>query len=211
MRKFSGFYALAAVVVVVSILLTACGENVPAIEINNDGFWVINGENTGISAKGEDGKDGINGVNGTNGINGINGINGVDGIDGKDGIDGQGNGAFIHISFDDVSTCLAGLASGKYSSLFDEPFFAWLSQLHYAYGAKFSLYCYTSSLSAVPSNYADEFFEAREWLKLGLHADNSSSTFKNYTYEQGKTSWNAFVECLCGTGGEGNRLLSKRG
>ena len=203
MRKNSGIYALAAVIIVVSMLLTACGENIPTIEINDEGFWVINGENTEIPAKGEDGKDGLNGkdgingidgAGGTNGIDGIDGKDGIDGIDGKDGIDGQGSGEFMHISFDDVSACFAGLASGKYTSLFDEPFFAWLWELHNTYGAKFSLYCYTAELSAVPAGYADEFFAARDWLKLGLHADNSASTFKNHTYEQGKASWNAFVE-----------------
>ena len=224
MRRISGFYALAAVIVIISMFLTACGENIPTIEINDEGFWVINGENTGISAKGENGKDGLNGidgkdgadgsngidgkdgadgtngidgkdgVDGTNGIDGKDGVDGTNGIDGKDGLDGQGSGEFMHISFDDVSACFVGLASGKYTSLFDEPFFAWLLELHNTYGAKFSLYCYTSELSAVPADYANEFFAARDWLKLGLHSDNSSSTFKNHTYEQGKASWNAFVE-----------------
>ena len=51
----------------------------PTIEINKDGYWVINGEVTNIKAKGNDGKPGADGKDGKDGQNGVNGINGVDG------------------------------------------------------------------------------------------------------------------------------------
>lgn len=73
-------------------------------EINDDGFWVIDGEDsgkpsrgatptigengnwfidgkdTGIRAQGLNGKDGKDGTDGTDGTNGTNGTNGRDGI-----------------------------------------------------------------------------------------------------------------------------------
>ncbi len=93
------------------------GENgedalAPTVEINADGYWVINGFVTSTKARGENGADGADGEDGEDGKNGINGftptveinadgywvINGVvssvkavgeDGVDGVDGIDGQ--------------------------------------------------------------------------------------------------------------------------
>ena len=101
----------------------------------------------------------------------------------------------IHISFDDVIACLANLAIGTYSSLYDEPFFAWLKRLHDGYGAKFSLYVYDlSKLSEVPSTYKDELYEARQWLKFGLHSRTSGYNYSSCTYEDARTDWNTFVE-----------------
>lgn len=53
-----------------------------------DGYWYIDGVNTGTKAEGVDGKDGTDGVNGKDGANGKDGINGKDGAPGKDGKDG---------------------------------------------------------------------------------------------------------------------------
>ncbi len=52
-------------------------------EINSDGFWVINGEVTGIRAqgpKGDRGETGATGQQGPKGDDGTNGTNGRDGI-----------------------------------------------------------------------------------------------------------------------------------
>ncbi len=55
-------------------------------EINSDGFWVINGEVTGIRAqgpkgdRGETGEPGQQGPKGEPGKNGTNGTNGTNGI-----------------------------------------------------------------------------------------------------------------------------------
>lgn len=78
----------------------------PTIEIIN-GYWWINGKETGVKAEGVDGQNGTNGINGTNGKDGvtptveiideywwINGQNtgvkavGQDGKDGADGVNG---------------------------------------------------------------------------------------------------------------------------
>jgi hypothetical protein len=101
---------------------------------------------------------------------------------------------YLHLSFDDVSSCIQNLAKNNYESAFDEPFLALLYSLNQEYGARFSLYCFTSDLVKVPNSYADELFAAREWLKFGLHADNTSSSFKDYSYEGAKASWNEFVK-----------------
>lgn len=50
-----------------------------------DGYWYIDGVNTGVKAKGTDGKDGANGLDGKDGENGKDGKDGEDGKDGKDG------------------------------------------------------------------------------------------------------------------------------
>ena len=60
----------------------------PTIEINQDGYWVINGVTTDVKAAGTDGKDGTNGKDGKDGTNGKDGANGKDGTNGKDGKDG---------------------------------------------------------------------------------------------------------------------------
>ena len=61
----------------------------PTIEINADGYWVINGEVSAYKAVGQDGKDGQNGQDGKDGRDGKDGINGQNGKDGKDGMNGK--------------------------------------------------------------------------------------------------------------------------
>lgn len=99
----------------------------------------------------------------------------------------------IHISFDDVANCFANLKNKSYKSLYDEPFFGWLRNLHDQYGAKFSLYAYNTDLQGVPGTYAAEFAAASDWLKIGLHADHSGNSTGFSTYDQGKAAWNTFV------------------
>ena len=63
---------------------------------------------------------------------------------------------YIHMSFDDVTNCIKNLYTKEYESLFDEPFFSWLRELHNEYGARFSLYVYNiSDLSNIPDKYKD--------------------------------------------------------
>lgn len=100
----------------------------------------------------------------------------------------------IHISFDDVVACITNLVNNTYESLFDEPFFGWLKGLHEAYGAKFSLYIYDlTKLAAVPTTYKQEFFDARHWLKLGLHAKTSGYNYSETTYDDAQTDWNTLI------------------
>ena len=131
----------------------------------------------------------------------IGNIKGADGKDGNDGADGTDSpiasqAEFMHISFDDVTYCFQNLKNkaATYTSLYDEPFFAWLKGLNEQYGAKFSLYVYNDSISEVSNKFAAEFLAAKDWLKIGLHASNGSHQFTSATYEQGKNAWNSFVD-----------------
>ena len=109
---------------------------------------------------------------------------------------------YMHLSFDDVTLCFGNLASGEYDSLFDEPFFGKLKELHDEYGARISLYTYNDVLASVPDTYKDEFANNSDWLKLGFHSNSSGLSLGNATYEQGLAYWNTFVgnvERICGT------------
>lgn len=100
----------------------------------------------------------------------------------------------IHISFDDVVACLTNLKNNTYTSLFDEPFLGWLKGLHERYGAKFSLYVYDLTIfAAVPTTYKQEFFDARHWLKFGLHSRTPGHNYSEDTYNNGKNDWNSLV------------------
>ena len=57
------------------------------IEINAEGYWVINGVPTDVKAKGEDGKDGVDGADGQDGQDGQDGTNGQDGKPGASAYD----------------------------------------------------------------------------------------------------------------------------
>lgn len=103
---------------------------------------------------------------------------------------------YMHISFDDVSHSLLRLKNDSYTSLYDESFFAWLKTLHDTYGAKFSLYTYINVLEQVPDTYKDDFAEAKDWIKIGLHAEDAASSYAdvNLTYNDGETIWKQFAE-----------------
>lgn len=92
-----------------------------------------------------------------------------------------------------MQTCFGNLKNNNYNSLWDEPFFGWLKDMHDDAGAVFSLYAYANALDGVPANYANDFDKASDWLKIGLHADASGSNFGEYTEVQGKASWENFV------------------
>ena len=100
----------------------------------------------------------------------------------------------LHISFDDTLACITNLANNTYASLFDEPFFGWLKGLHDTYGAKFSLYIYDLTvLGRVPDTYKQEFFNARHWLKFGLHSGTSGKNYSSGTYDDANADWNSLV------------------
>ena len=85
----------------------------PTVEIDDFGYWVINGTPTNVKAVGTDGKDGKDGVDGKDGIDGTDGKDGVDGEDGKDGVDGKdgtnGNGQYyLHTNHSSSVTKEAG-------------------------------------------------------------------------------------------------------
>lgn len=103
-------------------------------------------------------------------------------------------GNYFHISFDDVRHCMGNLKNNTYTSVWNEPFFGFLKTLHDTYKAVFSLYLYDiSTLSNVPTTYKTELFQARDWLKLSLHAKLDNNTFENASAEDGANAWNTLV------------------
>lgn len=81
-----------------------------------------------------------------------------------------------HISIDDVEISMRSIArdSDLYQSIFDEPFFGNLQEMHVEYGAKFTLYVYRKApgydIEQFPLRYKDELSKNAEWLKFGFHS-----------------------------------------
>lgn len=114
----------------------------------------------------------------------------------------------IHFSFDDTIASLRDLTenSANYSSVFEQPFFKVLKELHDTYGAVFSCYCFNQilnssdssiidfSLEDVTDAYADEFTANAHWLKFGFHSLNGSMNHGgSTTAETTKTAYNYFI------------------
>ncbi len=102
---------------------------------------------------------------------------------------------YLHLSFDDTMNCLKNLtSSAPYESVFEEPFFAYLNDLHKNYGAKFSLYTYLDVLENVTDKYQKELGLASSWLKFGMHSTSHSERFNKATYEDGFNAWTKFAK-----------------
>lgn len=114
----------------------------------------------------------------------------------------------IHFSFDDTISSLRDLTEKEdtYSSVFQQPFFKVLKELHDTYGAVFSCYCFNQilnsadptavdfSLEDVTDAYADEFTSNAHWLKFGFHSINGSMNHGGSTpAETTKTAYNYFI------------------
>lgn len=103
--------------------------------------------------------------------------------------------SYFHFSFDDTMKSLKHLTvDAQYKTIFEEPFFAYLKELHDKYGAKFSLYTYNDVIDKVSDKYKADFRANCSWLKLGLHSTSHKERFNNATYEQGFDAWNKFVK-----------------
>lgn len=118
---------------------------------------------------------------------------------------------FLHISLDDVEYCIKNLATNDFDSLFDEPLFGMLKEMHDEYGAVFSLYLYkltSAGLADVPDKYRPEFIDNSRWLKFGFHQYDSASTY-DVTTETATANYNAFVSGvynMCGGIGSIDRI-----
>lgn len=84
MKKIRLLAALAILIIAMSFALSACGAT-PTIEISDDGFWVINGEKTDVSALGIKGDKGDAGPQGPQGETGPQGPQGETGPQGPQG------------------------------------------------------------------------------------------------------------------------------
>ena len=113
---------------------------------------------------------------------------------------------FAHLSFDDVRYCMIDLMNNAnvYSSIFENPFFAMLKNLHDTYGTVVSLYLFLtntgSTIADYPTSFANEFAENSDWLKFGLHqgANNYESTSANAALSDYNT-FTANIVNICGT------------
>lgn len=84
-------------------------------------------------------------------------------------------GKKVHVSIDDVYECMKNVTedSMKYESVFDEPFFLMLKNIHSRTGCKFTLYIYEKGkqydISNFPYKFKSELNKQREWLQFGFH------------------------------------------
>lgn len=86
MKRFISTLIIAVICVNMLFTLSSCvTASYPTYEISDDGYWIIDGIKTDISAKGETGERGPQGDAGAQGPKGDAGENGTDGIDGIDG------------------------------------------------------------------------------------------------------------------------------
>lgn len=87
----------------------------------------------------------------------------------------------IHYSIDDFVDAFLDLAEHTYESLWQQPTFGRLQELHEKYGMSFSGYAFykteRGSLSQVPDKYAEEFRQAADWLKFGFHGTEYATNY----------------------------------
>lgn len=111
----------------------------------------------------------------------------------------KNNNSWSHFSFDDITYCLQDITTNAsiYTSIFENPFFALLKEMHDTYGATFSLFCYQAyeswAINMVTDVFANEFMENADWLKFGMHSSASGGNFDSSTAEYALASWNNFV------------------
>lgn len=112
---------------------------------------------------------------------------------------------YIHFSFDDVWECLHDLTinAGRYQSVFENPFFAWLKKMHDKYGAVFSLYTFnyfskepSYDISNLPNCYTEEFSNNAHWLKFGFHAKDDPKKYAEDETEGIKADYEKFLAAI---------------
>lgn len=192
-----------------------------------DTFQVKNGKdgaNGQDGVNGQDGQDGRGIVNiektSTSGLIDTYTITYTDGTtstynvtNGKDAQSGGGSSGsienkllsqkFIHMSLDDVGSTISSINNSSTASIYDIPLLAFFKEMHDTYGMVFSLYLQNSTFNfdtTTTNGLAkkNELFEARDWLKFGLHngtgANNTNYASETYgTYDTGKAHWESFV------------------
>lgn len=68
--------------------------------------------------------------------------------------------------------------------------FAKLKAWHDTYGMKVSLYCF-NNLSSLPTKFAQNFIDNKDWLKLAYHGHGT--TWQSITYNAAQTLYNTFA------------------
>lgn len=89
----------------------------------------------------------------------------------------------IHISIDDFHYALKDLCDSNYYSIFQQPVFHFLQDIHNYTGAKFTLYTYAEAMdhkvSCIPQKNIIELSKNSNWLRIGLHSANPESKNEN--------------------------------
>lgn len=92
----------------------------------------------------------------------------------------------MHLSVDDVILTFKELTESTYTSLFEHPVLAFFKQMNDQYGAVFSLYAFytdltngveTFNLSQMTDRFKAEFEANSDWLKIGFHAREVTSSY----------------------------------
>ena len=89
----------------------------------------------------------------------------------------------IHFSIDDFIESFRDLTEKPYDTLFSHPVFSFLQEMHVAYGAVFSCYCFGRDarsgfrLEDVTQQYREEFSRNAHWLRFGFHGMDSNAVY----------------------------------
>lgn len=109
------------------------------------------------------------------------------------------SGGIAHVSVDDVTKSFQNLTkdSMQYNSLFEEPFFSYLKELHDKYGSSFTCYAYEQdssfNINQMPLKFSKEFESNSDWLKIGFHGVRPSThTPTNISYIEFTNSFTRF-------------------
>jgi hypothetical protein len=109
---------------------------------------------------------------------------------------------YFHFSLDDFYLAFQDITNHQdtYTSIYDNSTFAFLKSLHDTYGCVISCYCYlvdgAYSLSNVTTKFKQDFTNAKDWLKFGLHAHDGGSNFANTSYEDADSYYTTFVNAI---------------
>lgn len=111
-------------------------------------------------------------------------------------IRGLSNTSYCHISFDDVKYVWIDLVNNKatYKSIFDNPFLKVLQSFHTQYGACFSLYVFLAEFLTMDATFINDFRDSSNWLKIGLHLNETYDNYEKTTYQQAYNDYQSFVQ-----------------
>lgn len=87
----------------------------------------------------------------------------------------------LHLSVDDVTTCLRELSVNPYEAPWQQPTFGYLRTLHERAGVVVSLFVFERAgswrLAQVPDRYRAAFETAAAWLRFGFHGRDEASDY----------------------------------
>lgn len=109
----------------------------------------------------------------------------------------------MHISFDDVYSCLYDITENEYNSVFENSMLADLKKLHEDYGAVFTLNCFVKTtkqtdynIAKLPSRYQEELASNADWLKFAFHAQDDKTRYDEDCAEKIAESYKIFTDAI---------------